>query len=164
WSLFILFLYLTRDFFFTGLMTFLFSYLALGLIGWCMRRLAGKRLHDPTYTENAGLRRLVTVGIFVLVPIFLIALGIVVMPRLIQQAQHLAGWLGQVSPEGEVARLLEGFVGPSEFRHHYSGPEDPQYQKDFDDFKKTQVLHVKEYHDFPSLEAWVEGSFGKDFA
>jgi predicted PurR-regulated permease PerM len=164
WVLFIIFLYLTRDFFFTGFMTFLFSYLALGLVGWGMRRLAGGRIDNPSQAERAGLRRLMTVGVFVLVPLVLLALGVLIAPRLVHQGQQLAGWLSQVNPETEVARLLEGFVGPAEFKHAYSGPDDPAYKKDFEKFKATEILHVQEYNDFPHLEAWVEGGFAKQFA
>jgi predicted PurR-regulated permease PerM len=164
WVLFILFLYLTRDFFFTGFMTFLFSYLALGLVGWGMRRLAGGRIDDASHEEKAGLRRLMTVGVFVLVPLVILGLGILIAPRLLHQGQQLAGWLSQMKPEAEAARLLEGFVGPAEFKQHYAGPEDPLYKKDLEEFQKAQVVHVEEYHDFPNLEAWVEGAFSKQFA
>ncbi len=36
WGLFLALLYLTRDFFFIAFMTFLFSYLALAVVGWIM--------------------------------------------------------------------------------------------------------------------------------
>jgi len=95
WVLFILFLYLTRGFFFTGFMTFLFSYLALGLVGWGMNRLAGGRIDNASGEERGGLRRLMTVGVFVLVPLVILGLGILIAPRLLHQGQQLAGWLSR---------------------------------------------------------------------
>jgi predicted PurR-regulated permease PerM len=163
WFLFFTFLYLTREFFFTGFMTFLFSYLALAVIGWCMRRLPVGRTANLPDEDRPGLRRLVTVAVFVLIPLALVGLAVLVAPPLLKQGQNLAGWLSQANPETEVARLLEGLVGTSEFKRHYAGPEDPAYKKDLEEFQKANVRHVKEYHDFPNLEAWVEGAFSKQF-
>ncbi len=157
WVLFLLFLYLTRDFFFTGFMTFLFSYIALGLISLAMKRLA-------PVEERPGLRRLVTVLFFVLTPLLLLVAGILIAPSLLRQGKQLAGWLSHVNPESEVARLFEDFIGPEEFKRAYTGPDDPQYQKDLQAFQATNVQHVKEYQEFPHLEAWVEGGFAKHFA
>ena len=157
WALFFTLLYLTRDFFFTGFMTFLFSYMALGIISRVMKRLS------PT-SERPGLRRLVTVIFFILCPLVLLGVGILIAPSLLHQGKQLAGWLSHVSPESEVARLLEDFIGPEEFKRTYTGPDDPNYQNDLKAFQATKVQHVKEYQDFPNLEAWVEGGFGNHFA
>src|SRR5262249_50163647 len=75
----------------------------------------------------------------------------------------LAGWLSQVSPETEVSRLLEDYVGPSEFRRQYGGPQDARYQKALAEFRETGERHVAAYLEFPKLEAWVEGGFGRQF-
>jgi predicted PurR-regulated permease PerM len=157
WALFLAGVYLARDFFFTAFMTFLFSYLALALVGLAMKRLARGR-------DRPGLRRLLTVAVFVLVPLVLVGVGTLVAPGLIEQGQHLAGWLSQVSPETEVARVLEGFVGPTEFRNKYGGPDDPRYQKGLEEFRTTGQRYVAAYNDFPQIEAWIEGGFSKQFA
>jgi predicted PurR-regulated permease PerM len=157
WGAFLALVYLTRDFFFLAFMTFLFSYLALVVVGWVMGRLAPDR-------ERPGLRRLVTVAVFVVAPLALLGVGALVMPRLIAQGQRLAGWLSQVSPETEVSRLLEGYVGPSEFRREYGGPGDERYQKALEEFRQTGERHVAAYLAFPKLEAWVEGGFSQQFA
>ena len=138
-------------------MTFLFSYIALGLIGQVMKRL------DPMEAKPA-LRRLVTVAFFLMAPLLLIGAAVLIAPSLLRQGKQLAGWLSHVNPETEVARLTEGFIGPQEFKRAYSGPSDPQYQKDLQAFQATKVQHVKEYQEFPQLEAWVEGGFAKHFA
>jgi predicted PurR-regulated permease PerM len=157
WCLFLALVYLTRDFFFVAFMTFLFSYLALAAVGWGMKRLSPDR-------ERPGLRRLVTLAVFVLAPLALLGAGALVMPRLISQGQRLAGWLSQVSPETEVSRLLADYVGPAEFRRQYGGPQDPRYQKALEEFRETGERHVAAYLAFPKLEAWVEGGFGRQFA
>jgi predicted PurR-regulated permease PerM len=157
WGLFLLVLYLARDFFFTAFMTFLFCYLTLAVVGRLMKRLSPDR-------ERPWLRRLLTVGVFVLVPLLLLGLGVLVGPRLVEQGQQLAGWAAHVTPEAEAARLLEGWVGPSEFRNQYGGPDDPRYRDGLEAFRAAGATHVKAYQDFPALEAWVEGGFSKQFS
>src|SRR5437016_5380644 len=78
WTLLLAFLYLARDFFLTGFLTFLFSYLALAVVGQVMKRLSPSR-------ERPWLRRWLTVAVFVLVPLGLVGLGIVIGPQLIHQ-------------------------------------------------------------------------------
>jgi predicted PurR-regulated permease PerM len=156
WALFFVLIYLTRDFFFVAFMTFMFSYLALAVVGWVMRRLSPHR-------DRPGMRRLVTVAVFVLAPLVLLGAGTLVLPQLVAQGQRLAGWLSQVSPETEAARVLEDYVGPSEFRRTYGGPQDSRYQKALEEFRSTGDRHVAEYLAFPKLEAWVEGSFIQQF-
>jgi predicted PurR-regulated permease PerM len=157
WALFLALLYLLRDFFFTVFMTFLFCYLTLAVVGWGMRKLSPER-------DRPGLRRLLTVAVFVLVPLALLGVGALVVPRLLEQGQHLAGWLGNVTLESETARVLEKYVGRSQFKEAFGGPEDPRYQQGLEEFRNSGVSHVKAYNDFPSLEAWVEGSFRKQFS
>lgn len=156
WAGFFALLYLARDFFFVAFMTFLFSYMTLSVVGWGMRRLSPAR-------ERGWLRRLLTVGVFVLAPLALLGVGVIVAPRLIEQGQRLAGWLSQVTPETEVTRLAEGFVAPRLFAQTYGRPGSPAYQQGLAEFRGEGTSHVKAYQDFPHLEAWVEGSFRKQF-
>jgi predicted PurR-regulated permease PerM len=156
WGAFLGIVYLARDFFFVAFMTFMISYLALALVQWGMGRLS------PNW-DTPGVRRLMTVGVFVFIPLALLATGALVIPRLIAQGQRLAGWLSQASPESEVSHLLEGYVGPSEFRRQFGGPDDPRYQKAFTEFRQTGAAHVAAYLDFPKLESWVEGGFNRQF-
>jgi predicted PurR-regulated permease PerM len=156
WGLFLAALYVARDFFFTAFMTFLFSYLTLAVVGRGMQRLSPDR-------ERPWLRRLLTVSVFVLVPLALLGVGLLVGPRLLEQGQRLAGWLSHVSPETEVTRLLENPVGSYQFQSQYGGPGDPRYQKGLEEFRTAGVQHVRAYNDFPHLEAWVEGGFQKQF-
>jgi predicted PurR-regulated permease PerM len=157
WALFLGMVYLIRDFFFIAFMTFLFSYLTLAIVGRGMRRLAPGQ-------DRPGLRRLLTIGVFVVVPLILLGIGVLVGPSLLSQGQHLAGWLSHVNPETEVSRLLKGIVGPFEFKANFGGPEDPRFQKGLEEFRQTGVLHVAEYNQFPSVQAYAEGGFSKQFA
>ena len=120
WGAFLGIVYLARDFFFVAFMTFMISYLALSLVQWGMAWL-GPRWDRP------GVRRLMTIGVFVFIPLVLLGIGAIVIPQLVAQGQKLAGWLSQASPETEASRLLEGYVGPSEFRREYGNPDDPRY-------------------------------------
>jgi predicted PurR-regulated permease PerM len=156
WALCLAVLYLARDFFFAAFMTFLFSYFTLALVGWGMKRLSPDR-------ERPALRRLLTVAVFVLAPLVLLGVGVLVGPRLVAQAESIAGWLGHINPETEVQRNLEKFIGPSEFRQQYGTPDDPRYQKGLDEFRTSPAQHVQEYYDFPTIEAWMEAGFSKQF-
>jgi len=156
WALFLAVLYLARDFFFVAFMTFLFCYLVLAVVDWCMRRLSPGR-------ERTGLRRLLTVSVFVVVPLVLVGVGLLVGPHLLAQGQQLSGWMNQVRAESEIARVLERYVGPSEFKKKYGGPEDPRYRQGMEEFRKTGEAHVEAYNDFPHLESWVEAGFTKQF-
>jgi predicted PurR-regulated permease PerM len=157
WALFLGLVYLIRDFFFIAFMTFLFSYLTLAVVGFSMKRLAPGQ-------ERPGLRRWLTVAVFVVAPLFLVGVGIIVGPSLLNQGQHLAGWLSHISPETEASRLLEGIVGPAEFKSAYGGPEDARYKKGLEQFRQSGVQHVAEYNQFPRMEAFAEGGFSKQFA
>jgi predicted PurR-regulated permease PerM len=156
WCVFLAVLYLARDFFFTAFMTFLFCYLTLAVVGWATKRLSPGQ-------ERLGLRRLLTVGVFMLTPLVLVGVAALFAPRLIAQGHRLGGWLSQVNPEAEVARLLEDFVGPMEFKREYGGKDDERYQKALAEFAKQGERHVEAYNSFPHLEAWVEGSFAKAY-
>lgn len=157
WSGFILLIYLTRDFFFLGFMTFLFSYSALTFVDWMMRRVSPG-------SDRPGLRRLITLGIFILAPAGLLIVGALIAPSIIAQGQRLAGWLSQVSPEAEVAGVIEKYIGPMEFRQAFGSPSDPRYQKALAEFKESGERHVAEYIEFPKVEAWIEGGFNRQFA
>jgi predicted PurR-regulated permease PerM len=156
WGVFLAVLYLARNFFFMAFMAFVFSYLTLAVVGWAMARLSPTR-------ERSGLRRLLTVAVFVVVPLALLGVGALAGPRLVGQAQRLAAWSGQVTPEGEVARVLEGVVGPREFAQAYGGPGDPRYEEGLKEFRASGDQHVAAYYEFPHLEAWVEAGFSKQF-
>ncbi len=157
WGLFLAVLYLARDFFFVAFMTFLFCYLTLALVGLGMKRFA-------PHGGRPWLRPWLVVGVFVLVPLALAGAGYLVGPPLLRQVQELAGRMSKLNPEAEVSHLLQGYVGPSQFKNHYGGPGDPRYQKALKEFRESGVRHVKEYDEFPKLEAWVEGGFARQFA
>jgi predicted PurR-regulated permease PerM len=157
WAAFLVFLYLIRDFFFVAFMTLMISFATLTAVDAIMRRLSPN-------SERQGLRRLVTVGIFLFALLLCVIAGALVAPHVLEQGQRLAGWLSHVTPQTEVMRLLEGVVGPYDFRQKYAGPDDPAYQADLEEFRKANVAHTQEYQKFPSIEAWVEGGFKKRFA
>src|SRR6516162_7382382 len=68
WALFLLIVYLARDFFFTAFMTFMFSYVVVALVGWGMKRLARGQ-------ERPGLWRFLVLATYVLLPLALAEIG-----------------------------------------------------------------------------------------
>ncbi len=157
WGVFLGILYLARDFFFLGFMTFLSTYLALSAVDFGMKKLSPDR-------ERPGIRRLLTLGVFVLGPLILLIVGTLVMPHLIVQCRHLAGWLSRTNPETEVARLVETYVGPAEFRREFGDAQDERYRRAIDEFSKSGARYVSEYLEFPKLEDRIEGGFSRQFA
>lgn len=156
WSLFLALLYAVREFFLTAFLTFLFSYVTLAIVGRLMTRLSPGE-------DRAWLRRLLTVAIFLLGPALLVGIGLVVGEPLVHQGQELVGWASKLDLEAEVCRLLEGFIGPQEFRREYGSQDDPRYQRALEEFRLSGASHGAEYRAFPHLEAWVEGPVGKRF-
>jgi predicted PurR-regulated permease PerM len=156
WGLFFVGLYLFRDFFFTAFLTFLFCYLILAVVGWAMTRLSPDR-------DRPWLRRLLVLGVFVIAPVVLVTIGFVVGPRLLDQGQRAAGWFSNLDAESEAARLLERPVGAAEFTREFGAPDDSRYAKGLEEFRATGEQHVAAYHDFPAIEALVDGSFVKQF-
>jgi predicted PurR-regulated permease PerM len=157
WALLLGLIYLVRDFFFIAFMTFLFCYATLTIVGWAMQKVAPGQ-------ERPRLRGLLTIAVFVLGPLILLGIGLLIGPLLLGQAEHLAGWVSNVSPEVEVSRILEGMVASAEFKSQFGSPGDAAYQKGLDEFRKSGVQYVQEYNEFPSLQAFVEGGFNKQFA
>src|SRR5262249_31391818 len=119
WAFFLAIVYLISSFFFFAFMTFMFSYLTLTAVGAGMRRLSPHR-------ERGWLRRLLVIAFFILTPLLSLAVGVFIATRLVAEGRHLVGWISQVDPEAEVARMLEKFVGPNEFKKEFGGPEDPR--------------------------------------
>jgi predicted PurR-regulated permease PerM len=157
WGLFFFVLYLVRDFFFTGFLTFLFCYLILAVVGRVMTRLSPDR-------DRPWLRRLLVLAVFVVVPLVLLTIGMLVGPRLLDQGQHAAAWFSNLNAETEAARLLERSMSTSEFAQEYGAPDDPRYTKALEEFRATGEQHVGAYHDFPAIVALVERIFVKQFA
>ncbi|HQR06929.1 MAG TPA: AI-2E family transporter [Gemmatales bacterium] len=156
WGLFFFVLYVTRDFFFLAFMTFLFSYMALALADSLSRKL-------KLSPENPRSRRLLILGIFIFIPLILFVVGALIMPHLIAQGQHLIAWVSQTNPEAEAARLVERYVGHSEFEHAYGGSQDPRYLKAFEEYRKTGQRFVTEYDNFPQQASWIEGGFSRQY-
>jgi len=156
WGLFLLALYVARDFFFVAFMTFMFSYLVLTVVERGMHQLSRNR-------ERAWLRKLLTATVFAGALFTLLVLGSLIAPRLLEQGQRLVGWLSNTSPESEVARLLANYVGPYEFKRTYGSPDDSRYQQGLKEFLKDGDRYAQKYLEFSNLEAWLESGFTRGF-
>lgn len=157
WGVFLALLHITRDFFFVGFMTFLFTYLALHAIDALMKATSRNQ-------ERPWLRRLITIVVFMLAPLALLLAGSFIGPKLFFQTRQLVDWLSRVGVETASTQFLESYVGPYAFRQHYHGSDDPKYLADFEAFRATGIRHMKAYHEFPQLEAWIEGGFSDRYA
>lgn len=156
WALFLLALYLLRDFFFTLFMTFLFTYLTNKITTGFERLLSRGR--NPLW-----LHRVLTIGVFAFFFLTLWLVGNIVASRVICQGQNIVGWLSRCDPQAEITRMMQKTVGSYLFKQTYGAPGDARYEKGLKDFQNRGKRGRTAYDDFPSLVAWVEGSFSKRF-
>lgn len=152
WAAFFVIVYLARNFFFTAFMTFVSSYTILSVVSAAMRRISPD--HDRSI-----LRKLITIGVFLLLLLATIGVGMVIAPRLFTQGQHLVGWLKYADPETELGRMLGDVIGSYKLEREPAAKPD-----DLDQFRRSGERHVEAYNRFPSLEAWLEGPFSEEFS
>jgi HPt (histidine-containing phosphotransfer) domain-containing protein len=117
----------------------------------------------PPDRQHGRARVLLTIGVFVAALLLLLGLAALIAPPVIEQSRRLAGYLSHASPETEVARVLEEFVGPSLFKQQYPNIQGETYKNDLAAFREQGVSHTSAYHDFPSFQAAAEGGFLKHF-
>src|SRR5262245_14475136 len=154
WALLTVVLYLATNFLLLIFVTFMLCYLSLGLVGVLMRRLSPGK-------ERPWLRRSLAVAVVVMIPLVAIGGLALVALQFVGAAQNLSGWLADANAEDEVARVLQRYVGPAEFKQAYGGPGDPRYQNGLEEFRNSGQRYVSEYFAFPALESRLQGGFAK---
>ncbi|MBN1442963.1 MAG: AI-2E family transporter [Planctomycetes bacterium] len=129
WGLFLLAVYILRDFFFIIFMTFIVSYIMRGVIVRVVRLVSARG-------EVPWLERVLAVVCFALLLLGLYGSGKYLGPPLKQQYIGLRDELTHIDLAREFERLGARTAGYVLFERKYSGREDEQYEKDFQEFRQ----------------------------
>lgn len=154
WSLFLALVFVMRHFFLIIFLTFITSYIMRNIVV----RIAGMISSRP----NIWLERGITVVCFLLLLFGLYETGAFFGPKLIAQAQALAGRATQMDPKRELENALGRAVGPWLFRKNYGDRGDVRYQKEFEKFRAEGSPRFVDYQDFDVLRTSIDGALDLD--
>ncbi len=156
WGGFLALLYLLREFFLIGFLTFLLCFVVRSLIGMLTRRISPNR-------ESRGLELVLTLSIFLAVCLVLYTIGRYFVPPLIRQARSLVVQLQNTSAEDVQNSVLSSSVGAWEFHQQYGAPDDPRYQKAFKQFQASERNGEGLYNTFPKLNSRLQAEFEAEY-
>lgn len=156
WGTFLVLLYLLREFFLIGFLTFLFCFIVRSLVGFISRRLSPQR-------PNRRLELLLTLFIFVGTCSALYGLGRLFVPQLIRQGKSLVTQMKNTSAEEVQNTLLANTIGRWEFDRKFGKPTDPQYQKGLSQFATEGRAGEGLYQQFPKLLSKLQSDFEANY-
>lgn len=131
WGSLLLLLYLLRDFFLIGFLTFLLCFVVRSLV------VATKRRIDPRH-ENRRLDWILTLAIFFGCCLILFGLGRYFVPEVLHQGKSLAVQLRKLNAEEVRNSLLSRTIGAWEFNEEFGSPSDPRYQLGWKHFQTLE--------------------------
>ncbi len=156
WAAFLLLVYLLREFFLIGFLTFLFCFVIRSLVGVLMRRFASGR-------ESHRLETLLTLALIFCICIAMYGLGRFFLPSMIREGKSLAMQLRNLSVEEVQNALLSKTVGAWEFNRQFGSPKNPRYQKAFNQFLADGRNGEGLYQTFPSLHSKLQAEFEANY-
>ncbi len=152
WGGFLALLYLLRDFFLIGFLTFLICFIVRGLVRTLARRFAGGH-------ENRWLELGLTLSIFLAFCLILYGLGRYFVPQFIRDGQSLLAEVQNTSPEQFQNVLLSNTVGEWQLRSQMGDPSDPRYQEAFRRFQAAGQNGEGLYATIPKLASRLQAKF-----
>jgi hypothetical protein len=156
WAAFLALLYLLRDFFLIGLLTFLTCFFVRRLVGFLARHLAP---HRP----SRSLELFLTLSVFGAICLSIYGVGKYFVPPLIRQGKSLLMQLQNSSVEGLQNCVLANTVGRWQFQHQFGAPSDDRYQQAFHDFQQSGRQGEGLYREFPQLNSRLRAEFDSDY-
>ena len=156
WAVFLVLLYLLREFFLIGFLTFLICFIVRGLVGFLMRRIAPNR-------ESRSMELILTLAIFVAVCLGLYGVGRLVVPLGIREGKSLVAQLQTMGPAGLQNSLLSNTVGTWQFQRQFGTSEDQRYQAEFKKFQESGRSGEGLYQSFPKLNSRLQAEFESSF-
>lgn len=139
WAMFLSLIYVLRDFFTILFLTFVFSYMAQGAVGWMLGKLG--------HAGDLGvIRRRVVVAFFTLLLTGIIGLGWIVLPRFYDQANQFVRKLRATDFKAQVETGLRNALGAESF----ADLERTEWYKD-----QMTDLTRRSRELVPSLTGWV---------
>ncbi len=156
WAVFLALLFLLREFFLIGFLTFLICFIVRGLVGFLMRRIAPHR-------ESRAMELILTLAIFITVCLGFLAVSRLVVPYGIREGKSLVAQLQTMGPAGLQNSLLSNTVGTWQFQRQFGTPEDPRYQAEFNKFQESGRSGEGLYQSFPKLFSSLQAEFESSF-
>ena len=156
WATFVALLYLLREFFLIGFLTFLFCFIVRSAVGALMRRVSPGK-------ENHRLDSLLTLTVFLGICLAFYGLGRFFVPPMIRQGKNLATQIKDLSAVEIQNSLLANTVGSWKFKQQFGLPTDPRYQKAFSEYQAAGRNGEGLYQQFPKLHSRLEAEFEADY-
>lgn len=156
WGGFLVLLYLLREFFLIGFLTFLLCFVVRSLVGLLSRRIAPNR-------QGHRLELTLTLAIFVAICLLLYGLGRYFVPQVIRQARSIVVQLQNTSPEEVQNSVLSSTVGSWQFNRQYGDPDDTRYQQAFQDFQASGRNGEGLYDSFPKINSRLQAEFEAEY-
>ena len=156
WAAFLSLLYLLREFFLIGFLTFLFCFVVRGLVGFLKRHIAPNR-------ENRWLDLILTLSVFLGICLALYGLGRYLVPQLIRQGKSLVTQMQDSSAADVQNALLANTVGSWKFARQFGEPDDPRYQKGLNQFQEAGRAGEGLYQTFPQLHSRLQAEFEANY-
>jgi predicted PurR-regulated permease PerM len=156
WALFLAVLYLLREFFLIGFLTFLICFVVRGLVGFLKRHLFARR-------ENRWLELTLTLLVFVGFCVGLYGVGRYFVPPVIREGKTLVAQLQNMGPAGLQNSLLANTVGTWQFQNKFGSPTDQRYQDEFNDFQRSGRNGEGLYQSFPQLDSRLQAEFEANY-
>lgn len=153
WGLFLLVVYVLRDFFFVIFMTFIISFCMRSLVVFLSRRLSPGK-------ERLWLQYVLAVICFLALLGSLYGVGKFIFPQLIRQGESLVKKFSTLekSPRATFDEFLRDSVGQWLFQERFGTPEDPRYIHAFRQAQERGI-HFPEYETFRELERSLDEEF-----
>lgn len=131
WGTLLLLLYLLRDFFLIGFLTFLLCFSVRSLVVALTRRI------DPS-RDTRRLELILTLATFLCCCLILYGLGRYFVPEVIHQGKDLAAQVRTLSADKVQASLLSRTIGTWEFNQQFGSSQDPRYQQGLKQFQNVR--------------------------
>ncbi len=156
WGSFLVLLYLLREFFLIGFLTFLFCFIIRSAVGALTRRISPGQ-------ENQRLDSLLTLAIFISICLTCYGLGRFFVPSVIREGKSLATQIKNLSAAEVQNALIANTVGSWEFKQRFGESTDPRYQKALSEFQAAGRNGEGLYQEFPKLHARLEAEFEANY-
>ncbi len=156
WVTFVALLYVLREFFLIGFLTFLICFIVRSLVGFLTRHVTHGR-------GGHRLDLLLTLSVFLGCCCGLYGLGRFFVPELIRQGKSLVTQMKNSSAEDLQNMLLAKTIGTWQFDSQYGGPADPRFQTGLSQFLADGRGGEGLYQRFPKLDSRLRDEFEADY-
>lgn len=152
WGGLLLLLYVLREFFLIGFLTFLFCFIVRSLVGWISRRISVVR-------DDQANDLIITISTFLVILLVFFGLGQLFLPKVMLQGKSLLAQMKALDAAEVQNALLARTAGAWQFNRQFGDPSDARYQKAFLEYQNSGQSGEGLYRLFPSLHARLQSEF-----